>query len=135
MSKSGRRILCQRIQKWQSQLQLEIIDGTAGRQCVQKRFRIGNYISYGLTEKLLLTQSLRCRRNFFSFIGTYLIEIECLFHKISGIGIFSCNLQRCDNSVSINSVNTLFISRPAACTCWGIKLVTVMPGVVLTSSK
>ncbi len=33
------------------------------------------------------------------------------------------------------SVITSFISNPAARTCWGMKLVAVMPGVVLISSK
>ena len=32
------------------------------------------------------------------------------------------------------SESTSFISRPAARTCWGMKLVAVIPGVVFTSS-
>ena len=33
------------------------------------------------------------------------------------------------------SESTSVILKPAAATCWGIKLVTVMPGVVFTSSS
>ena len=46
-----------------------------------------------------------------------------------------CVRERYAKLSSIISVNTSLMSRPAARTCWGMKLVAVMPGVVLISSR
>ena len=63
--------------------------------------------------------------------------LDSLLHLSVGIWPyvikFVCHAFFCKMS-SMISVITSLISRPAARTCWGMKLVAVMPGVVLISS-
>ena len=63
-------------------------------------------------------------------------SVALLGEQVQGDGgIYAAGEQQSDVHPSMMSVMTSLMSRPAARTCWGMKLVAVMPGVVLISSR
>lgn len=101
--------------------------GPATAQTVASLFirHFGQYLFGGGTEFLVGYQFFKYGRKLFRVVRTDFVE----FFSVR----ISCKVCY-DSLFSMMSVNTSFMSIPAARTCWGMKLVAVMPGVVLTSN-